>query len=289
MKETHLELDRRRLDQILMELDVLHKSRSPRIVDFYGAFLMESRVFYCMEHMDAGSLGILSEKEPIPEPVLAKVALSMIEGLKFLKDELSIIHRDVKPSNVLANTSGQIKLCDFGISGNLIKSLAKTDIGCRSYMAPERITTKNAEFYTVQSDIWSLGLSLLEIALGRYPYTFSNNDSVLSQLNKIISGTPPPLPSDRFGDEARQFILLCLEKKPEDRPSYPELLENTWIEKYKYKDVDVALWVKVALRNLKKAGPTSSEDLELSDSELPPPHPASPGLNQDILEDKHPI
>lgn len=59
----------------------------------------------------------------------------MVKGLKFLKDELSIIHRDVKPTNVLANIKGQVKLCDFGVSGQLEKSLAKTNIGCQSYMA----------------------------------------------------------------------------------------------------------------------------------------------------------
>lgn len=280
MKETHLELDRRRLDQILMELDVLHKSQSPRIVDFYGAFFIESRVYYCMEYMDAGSVGGLSEKEAITEPVLAKVALAMIEGLKFLKDELSIIHRDVKPSNVLMNTGGQVKLCDFGISGNLIESLAKTDIGCRSYMAPERITTKNAQFYTVQSDIWSLGLSLLEIAIGKYPYTFAESDSVLSRLNKIVSGVPPPLPEDRFGDECQQFVFLCMQRCPEDRPVYAELLEAPWIKKYKDENVDMISWVKKALRSTKKEKSAGSDSSDFSDQEISPLLPTSPDVLQ---------
>lgn len=133
-----------------MELDILHRAVSPEIVEFYGAFFIESCVYYCMEFMDAGSLDKL-QGAGVPEDVLARIATCMTRGLKFLKDELQIIHRgirtiyrlksiltrplDVKPTNVLVNRSGAIKLCDFGVSGQLEKSLAKTNIGCQSYMA----------------------------------------------------------------------------------------------------------------------------------------------------------
>ncbi len=112
-----------------------------------------SCVYYCMEYMDAGSLDKL-QGDGVPEQVLARITGSMVRGLKFLKDELQIIHRgvsywepliivkltiacmsDVKPTNVLVNRRGQVKLCDFGVSGQLEKSLAKTNIGCQSYMA----------------------------------------------------------------------------------------------------------------------------------------------------------
>jgi mitogen-activated protein kinase kinase len=286
-----------------MELDVLHRAVAPEIVEFYGAFFIESCVYYCMEYMDAGSLDKLitsapstmhlpkpapppppppqastddmdtdpssdysfslpfEEEEvdfenddqytpynaafnrrdpncsshvynggPIPETVLGRIAGSMVRGLKFLKDELNIMHRDVKPTNVLINRKGQVKLCDFGVSGQLDQSMARTNIGCQSYMAPERIRGESRVVtavassdatspataaameangvpgtanladklygaYTVSSDVWSLGLSVIELGLGRYPYPPETYSNVFAQLTAIVHGPPPCLPS----------------------------------------------------------------------------------------------
>ncbi|KAI8878737.1 kinase-like protein [Backusella circina FSU 941] len=240
MKEIRLELDQTKLNQILMELDVLHKSTSGYIVEFYGAFFIESCVYYCMEYMDAGSLDKLYGSG-IPEDVLAKIAISMVKGLQFLKDELSIIHRDVKPTNVLINSKGQVKLCDFGVSGQLDKSLAKTNIGCQSYMAPERI--KTADTYSVSSDVWSLGLSLVEMAGGKYPYSY---DNMYAQLRAIVDEEPPTLP-DTFSPEACDFIAMCLRKDAQSRPSYAALLEHEFVKKYNDIEVDMASWAQEAM------------------------------------------
>ena len=87
-----MELEDSKLNAILMELDILHRAVSPEIVEFYGAFFIESCVYYCMEYMDAGSLDKL-QGYGVPEDVLARVTASMTRGLKFLKDRLQIIHR----------------------------------------------------------------------------------------------------------------------------------------------------------------------------------------------------
>lgn len=187
MKEIRLELDESKFQQIIMELDILHRCISPFIINFYGAFFQEGAVYICVEYMDGGSIDKLY-KEGVPENILRKVTLSTVMGLKNLKDEHNIIHRDVKPTNILVNTRGQIKICDFGVSGNLVSSIAKTNIGCQSYMAPERIAggqsgSKDGGTYSVQSDIWSLGLSVIECALGRYPYPPETFNNIFSQLH----------------------------------------------------------------------------------------------------------
>ena len=139
MKEIRLELDEAKFAAIIMELDILHRCVSPYIIDFYGAFFQEGAVYICIEFMDGGSIDKLYG-DGIPENVLRKIAYATTRGLKELKDVHNIIHRDVKPTNILVNTRGQVKICDFGVSGNLVASIAKTNIGCQSYMAPERIS-----------------------------------------------------------------------------------------------------------------------------------------------------
>lgn len=192
MKEIRLELEDIKFAQIIMELDILHRCVSPFIIDFYGAFFQEGSVYICIEYMDGGSIDKLYA-DGVPEGVLRKITLSTVMGLKSLKDDHNIIHRDVKPTNILVNSRGQVKICDFGVSGNLVASIAKTNIGCQSYMAPERISGGGMSAagagggtYSVQSDIWSLGLTIIECALGRYPYPPETYDNIFSQLSVSV-------------------------------------------------------------------------------------------------------
>ncbi|XP_077405955.1 dual specificity mitogen-activated protein kinase kinase 6 isoform X2 [Vanacampus margaritifer] len=159
---------------LLMDLDI-----SMRTVDcfytvtFYGALFREGDVWICMELMDT-SLDkfykkVLEKERTIPEDILGKMAVCIVNALEHLHSNLRVIHRDVKPSNVLINRQGQVKMCDFGISGYLVDSVAKTmDAGCKPYMAPERINPEtNQKGYNVKSDIWSLGITMLEESVQR--------------------------------------------------------------------------------------------------------------------------
>jgi len=236
MKEIRLELDDAKFAAIIMELDILHRCISPQIIDFYGAFFQEGAVYICIEFMDGGSIDKLYG-DGIPENVLRKITLATTLGLKSLKDEHNIIHRDVKPTNILMNTRGQVKICDFGVSGNLVASIAKTNIGCQSYMAPERIggvgmtgANPGGGTYSVQSDIWSLGLTIIECAMGRYPYPPETYNNIFSQLSAIVDGEPPDLPKDGFSDVARNFVRGCLNKIPNLRPTYAMLLQHAWLK-----------------------------------------------------------
>ncbi|KAK4156751.1 kinase-like domain-containing protein [Chaetomidium leptoderma] len=237
MKEIRLELDEAKFTTILKELIILHECVSPYIIDFYGAFYQEGAVYMCIEYMDGGSIDKLYAGG-IPENVLRKITFATIVGLKTLKDDHHIIHRDVKPTNILVNTNGQVKICDFGVSGNLVASIAKTNIGCQSYMAPERISggalaagaAGAAGTYNVQSDIWSLGLTIIECAMGKYPYPPEVSSTIFSQLSAIVEGDPPDLPTEGYSAQAQDFVRSCLNKNPHKRHTYPMLLTHPWIK-----------------------------------------------------------
>ncbi|KAK4705826.1 hypothetical protein P7C70_g379, partial [Phenoliferia sp. Uapishka_3] len=177
-KVVHIATSETTRKQILRELQIMHDCSSPYIVSFYGAYLSDPHICMCMEYMDKGSLDNIYKKVgPIPEPILGKIAFAVVAGLTYLYEVHKIMHRDVKPSNILLNSAGHIKICDFGVSGELINSVADTQSS-----QPERIS---GDPYTVKSDVWSLGITLVELALGRFPFSSDDepfSDEDLSQL-----------------------------------------------------------------------------------------------------------
>lgn len=248
VKRIRSTVDEKEQKQLLMDLDVVMRSNECQyIVQFYGALFKEGDCWICMEIMSISTdkfykyiYGPLQEL--IPECIIGKVTLATVKALSYLKEKLCIIHRDVKPSNILLNHTGSIKLCDFGISGQLVDSIAKTrDAGCRPYMAPERIDPRNSsKGYDVRSDVWSLGITLFEVATGKFPYPKWN--SVFDQLTQVVQGDPPKLPENdpRFSDEFINFVNTCLEKDYEKRPKYNKLLKDPFILRHQDSDVDVA-------------------------------------------------
>uniref|UniRef100_A0A673UMG7 Dual specificity mitogen-activated protein kinase kinase 2 n=1 Tax=Suricata suricatta TaxID=37032 RepID=A0A673UMG7_SURSU len=267
----HLEIKPAIRNQIIRELQVLHECNSPYIVGFYGAFYSDGEISICMEHMDGGSLDqVLKEAKRIPEEILGKVSIAVLRGLAYLREKHQIMHRDVKPSNILVNSRGEIKLCDFGVSGQLIDSMANSFVGTRSYMSPERL---QGTHYSVQSDIWSMGLSLVELSIGRYPipppdakeleaifgrpvvdgaegepHSISprprppgrpisghGTDSrpamaIFELLDYIVNEPPPKLPSGVFTQDFQEFVNKCLIKNPAERADLKMLMAWTFLQ-----------------------------------------------------------
>jgi mitogen-activated protein kinase kinase len=164
---------------------------------------------------------------PIRVDVLGKIAEYILAGLTYLYRTHRIMHRDIKPSNVLVNSRGEIKLCDFGVSSELEGSVADTFVGTGTYMAPERI--QGAQ-YTVKSDVWSVGLTLHELAIGKFPFSSDNDDEpggpqgILDLLQQIVLEPAPKLPkSDAFPSIMEDMIAKCLLKDPSQRPTPEEL------------------------------------------------------------------
>ncbi|KAI0213239.1 Dual specificity mitogen-activated protein kinase kinase 7 [Lamellibrachia satsuma] len=252
--------------RIIMDLDVVLKSHNcPYIVHCIGTFITSSDVWICMELM-ATCLDKLQKrlKAAIPENILGKVTVATVKALHYLKEEHGVIHRDVKPSNILLNERGDIKLCDFGISGRLVDSKAKTrSAGCAAYMAPERIDPPDPTQpdYDVRADVWSLGVSLVELATGAFPYKNCNND--FEVLAKVVNDDPPVLPSGSgFSTDFCFLVKQCLIKDHKKRPKYRKLLEYNFIQRYEALQVDVADWYACVV-----------EQLRWSSSSATPPSP----------------
>ena len=124
--------------RITMDLEVVLKSHDcPYIVQCLGCFVTEADVWICMELMATCFDKLLKRlRQPIIEPIIGKIAVATVKALHYLKETHGVIHRDVKPSNILLDERGNVKLCDFGISGWLEDSKAKTrSAGCAAYMA----------------------------------------------------------------------------------------------------------------------------------------------------------
>nr|XP_049580113.1 dual specificity mitogen-activated protein kinase kinase 1 isoform X2 [Syngnathus scovelli] len=280
-KLIHLEIKPAIRNQIIRELQVLHECNSPYIVGFYGAFYSDGEISICMEHMDGGSLDqSLKKAGKIPEQILGKISIAVIKGLSYLREKHKIMHRDVKPSNILVNSRGEIKLCDFGVSGQLIDSMANSFVGTRSYMSPERL---QGTHYSVQSDIWSMGLSLVEMAIGRFPipppdtkeleHIFGTqlggansaesspnagptgrpgssygSDSrppmaIFELLDYIVNEPPPKLPGMLFSSEFQDFVHKCLIKNPAERADLKQLMVHPFIRQSEAEQVDFAGWL----------------------------------------------
>ncbi|VEL32515.1 unnamed protein product, partial [Protopolystoma xenopodis] len=312
-KNIHLEIKPNVKTQIIRELQVLHDCNSPYIVGYFGAFFVNGDISLCMEYMDGGSLDlVLRHAGRIPEPIVAKILYAVLKGLVYLRKVLDIIHRDVKPSNILVKQNGEVKLCDFGVSGQLIDSLANSFVGTRSYMAPERLTGKQ---YNILSDVWSVGLSLVELCTGRYPIPAIEDDrlyltafsedratnlkqhldsstqglplppvaggetvsmAIFELLSYIVDQPPPTLPRFCFSDDFVDLVDACLRRTSNDRPSLESLLAHPFVR-------SVAGTFPQGLLDRRVSLNSAGSRYEASDIILIEPTPSTPSLDIEVI------
>ncbi|KAJ4292234.1 Protein kinase C signaling pathway involved MAPKK protein [Collariella sp. IMI 366227] len=239
--------------QIMRELGFNKECRSPHICRYYGAFVDPgaATISIAMEFCEGGSLdSIYKEVKKLGgrtgEKVLGKIAEAVLHGLTYLHSR-KIIHRDIKPSNILLNRSGEVKLCDFGVSGEFgTKGDASTFIGTSYYMAPERITGQS---YTITSDVWSTGITLLEVAQHRFPFPADGTEmqpraGIMDLLTYIVAHPTPKLKDEPdanifWSGGFKYFIECCLEKEPARRATPWRMLEHPWMKDMATKRVNM--------------------------------------------------
>jgi serine/threonine protein kinase len=215
IKECSLsESSKNRREMLLKELRTLSSVNCDALVKFHGAFLDSDTVTMVLELMDRGSLQdvLMKQKHPLPnvlpQPVIAAIAFQTLTGLCHLhKDRL--LHRDVKPENILLHSNGSVKLSDFGMASLGENSLSTTFLGTTKFMAPERL---RARPYSRPSDVWSLGLVLLQCTTGQTPW--HDIRSLVDLVVTVEEARMEALIPDYVEHGLREVLVGCLQKNP---------------------------------------------------------------------------
>uniref|UniRef100_A0A667XP53 non-specific serine/threonine protein kinase n=1 Tax=Myripristis murdjan TaxID=586833 RepID=A0A667XP53_9TELE len=232
---------------IIKEVKFLQRIQHPNSIEYKGCYLREHTAWLVMEYCLGSASDLLEvHKKPLQEVEIAAITHGALQGLAYLHSH-NMIHRDIKAGNILLTEPGQVKLADFGSAS--IASPANSFVGTPYWMAPEVILAMDEGQYDGKVDIWSLGITCIELA-ERKPPLFNMN--AMSALYHIAQNESPTLQSSEWTDYFRNFVDSCLQKFPQDRPNSEELLKHAFVQRERPESVlmDLILRTKDAVREL---------------------------------------
>uniref|UniRef100_A0A8C3AH28 non-specific serine/threonine protein kinase n=1 Tax=Cyclopterus lumpus TaxID=8103 RepID=A0A8C3AH28_CYCLU len=265
IKQVPVESD---LQEIIKEISIMQQCNSPHVVRYYGSYFKNSDLWIVMEYCGAGSVSdiIRLRNKTITEEEIATILQSTLKGLEYLHF-MRKIHRDIKAGNILLNSEGQAKLADFGVAGQLTDTMAKrnTVIGTPFWMAPEVIQEIG---YNCVADIWSLGITSIEMSEGKPPYA----DIHPMRAIFMIPTNPPPTfrNPDLWSPSFQDFVSQCLVKNPENRAAATQLLQHPFIRAAKPNSILRALItdaMEIKLKRQEEAEQREQEDEDNSDED----------------------
>ncbi|KAI5961753.1 hypothetical protein CANMA_003730 [Candida margitis] len=222
------------IKQTVKEIQFLNRLRNPNVVKYYESFTHGVNVFIVMEYCGGGSCSdLIKLHKKIPENVVGYIIKKVLAGLEYLHGEHKV-HRDIKSANILLTEDGQVKIGDFGVSTDITLSNKKrnTFVGTPFWMAPEVITrggsragAKTNEGYDYKADIWSTGITVIELVTGAPPLAEYDPMKVLFDIPK----KKPPQLKGNYGDDIKEFVKYCVTSDPDKRPNCSKLLQHNFM------------------------------------------------------------
>lgn len=216
------------------EIEMLFSLDHPYIIKLWVAFFTNSQLWMVMPIASLGSLKDLmmyAHPKGFPEKCVTALLRQVLKGLEYLHGRREL-HRDIKAGNLFLSSDGVCLIGDFGVASQLAGSEARnTFAGTPCWMAPE--VMKQTKGYTTSADIWSLGITAIELATGDVPYS---NMHPMEIVANVLQNDPPNVSKSDFSRNFRKLIRVCLMKNPSERASAAELLKQSTIKKAKNSD-----------------------------------------------------
>ncbi|EKE37545.1 hypothetical protein ENUP19_0285G0023 [Entamoeba nuttalli] len=220
-----IKLNKSSSESIQKEIITFKQMKHPNILSYLGTYTEKDNVWIIMELCNAGSLKdiIKTLNTPLPEQAIACIIKGVVNGLEALHNA-NIIHLDIKPANILISDDCEVKLTDFGISKHVNDLCEDKWYGSAPYMAPEVVFKKP---FTTKSDIWSLGITILELRERKPPY----EDLTTMRILELIKKHPPPTfkNKEENSEEIMNFVALCLIKNSRQRATITQLKRHKFL------------------------------------------------------------